>query len=135
MSSKKQKKVEISKKFGLKRVANSFKFSYDGLKYSYKYEQSMWLHGLSFFGVVIISAFLRLSFNQWALVILSSLFILSIELINTAIEATVDMVTKEHNPLAKIAKDCGSAATLVASIAHALICICVFIDAIERLWF
>lgn len=132
MSSKKQKTVEISKSFGLKRIANSFVFSCQGLKYAYRYEQSMWVHAISFFFVVLVSILLKLSFNQWALVILSSLFILSIELINTAIEATVDMVTKEHNNYAKIAKDCGSAATFVAAIAHAAICVCVFADAIEK---
>ncbi len=135
MSSKKQKEIIISKQFGLKRVINSFKFSCEGLKYAYKYEQSMWLHAISVFFVVIVSFLLKLSFNQWALVILSSLFILSIELINTAVEATVDMVTKEYNEFAKIAKDCASAATFMAAIAHAAICVCVFADAIERLWF
>ena len=47
---------------------------------------------------------------------------MEIEFLNTAIEAVVDMVTQKYHPLAKIAKDCGSAATcmatLIATIVH-----------------
>ena len=50
-----------------------------------------------------------------------------IELINTAIEATVDMVTLEFNPYAKIAKDCGSAATGIMSILALIVNLIIFI--------
>lgn len=133
MSSKKQEEIIIDKTFGFKRILKSIKFSYDGLVYGYKNEQSMWLHGIGLIFVILLGIFLKLSFNQWALVILSSMFILSIELLNTAIEATVDMVTKEYNPYAKIAKDCGSAAAAVATFAHIAICIFVFTDRIMGL--
>lgn len=129
MDTKRQEDSYIhNKKFGVKRVIRSIKFSYEGLVYAYKYEQSLWLHALSFFFLVLFGVVFKISFNQWAIVILSSLFILSIELLNTAIEATVDMVTKKSNPYAKIAKDCGSAAAFVASFAHMAICLFVFYD-------
>lgn len=126
MDLKKQEKISYSKQFGFKRVLRSCKYSAQGLCYAYRYEQSMWLHAISLFFVILLGFLCEISFNQWALVILSSLFILSIELLNTAVEATVDMVTTKYNEFAKIAKDCGSAATLVASFAHAAICIFVF---------
>lgn len=127
MNLKKQEKIDFSqKKFGVKRIGRSIKYSYHGLVYAYKYEQSLWLHAISLFFVILLGFLFAITFNEWALVILSSLFILSIELLNTAIEATVDMFTKEYNPYAKIAKDCGSAAAAVAAFAHAAICIFVF---------
>lgn len=132
MSSKKQEKMVITKKFGFKRMLDSFKFSYSGLKCAYRSEQSMWIHAVSLVCISIIGIILKLSLNQWALVILSSLFIVSMELINTAIESTVDMVTKEYNEYAKVAKDCGSAASLVASVAHTAICLFVFLGALEK---
>ena len=52
------------------------------------------------------------------------------ELLNTAIEATVDLVTKEIHPLAKVAKDCGSAAAFVSSIMVFIICCFIFIPKI-----
>ena len=48
------------------------------------------------------------------------------ELINTAIEAAVDLVTLEHHPLAKIAKDCGSAASFIMSLVALVIGLFVF---------
>ena len=52
--------------------------------------------------------------------------ILALELINTAIEAAVDLTTTEIHPLAKIAKDCGSAASFVMSIVSIVISLFVF---------
>lgn len=55
-----------------------------------------------------------------------------VELINTAIEATVDMVTKEYNEYAKIAKDCGSAATGIMSIMATICNLIIFVPYIIR---
>ena len=52
--------------------------------------------------------------------------LLSVELLNTSIEAAVDLTTLEVNPLAKIAKDCGSAATFVLSLVAVVIGLFVF---------
>ncbi|MFI3260147.1 MAG: diacylglycerol kinase [bacterium] len=129
MDLKKQKDSFFkNKKFGVKRIIRSIQFSYQGLVHAYKYEQSLWLHAISILIVVPVGFLLQISFNEWALVIMSSLFILSIELLNTAIEATVDMVTKEYNQYAKTAKDCGSAAAAVASFAHIAILVFVFAE-------
>ena len=60
------------------------------------------------------------------------------ELINTAIEATVDMVTTEYNEYAKIAKDCGSAATgvmsVLATVVNAIIFVPYFLEFILKLF-
>ena len=53
--------------------------------------------------------------------------VLAAEVINTAIEATIDMSTNHYHPLAKIAKDCSSAATFVLACMAALIGIVVYI--------
>lgn len=139
MSSKKQKNKKVDKKiiikeiklgktFGIKRVFDSIKFTIAGLSYAYKNEQSLWLHGFVTFLVVFIGMFLNLTFMNWAIIILASLLLLSIELLNTAIEATVDMVTKEYNEYAKIAKDCGSAAAGVAALAFFGIVIFIYVE-------
>ena len=61
---------------------------------------------------------------------------MEIELLNTAIEAVVDMVTEKYHPLAKIAKDCGSAATcmatLIAVIVHLYIYVPIFWNLIVK---
>lgn len=63
---------------------------------------------------------------EWILIICILGIILSVELINTAIEATCDAITKEYNPLIKIAKDCGSAATFVIFIVAIMLNIIIF---------
>lgn len=114
------------KKKGFKRFLMSFKNSVDGLIYAYKNEQSLWIHGVcTFFSIVLGLAF-KISFNEWAIVLISLGVTLGMELINTAIEATVDLITLEIHPLAKIAKDCGSAATFVASIIAIVVALVIF---------
>ena len=107
MSLKKQKK---HKKMSFKRFLNSIKFSIDGLVNAYQNEQSLWLHGVCTVGIIILGFLLQISFVQWAIIVIALVIVLAVELLNTAIEATVDLITKEIHPLAKVAKDCGSAA-------------------------
>ena len=63
---------------------------------------------------------------EWILIISMLGIILAIELLNTAIEATCDAITKEFNPYIKVAKDCGSAATFVIFIVAVILNIIIF---------
>lgn len=112
---------------GFKRLKNSFKYSIDGLKYAYKYEQSMFIHFLVTIFVILMGLIFDISGFEWLLVFIVIGMVLSAELINTAIEAVVDMVTLEYNELAKIAKDCSSAATFVLSVIAFVMGLIVFI--------
>ena len=116
-----------AKMFTVKRTIASAINSFNGLKYAYTNEQSMSLHGIGTLFVIAMSIFLKISFNQWTVIILASVFVLSIELLNTAVEAIVDLITSEYHDLAKIAKDCGSAATFVSTVAYVVICCYIFI--------
>ena len=115
------------KKRGLKRFIYSFKYSIDGLKYAYKYEQSMLIHVIATICVLSDNIFFQVSGMEWLITLLAIGMVLSAELINTAIEAVVDLITLEEHPLAKIAKDCSSAATFVLACMAALIGIVVYV--------
>ncbi len=130
MSSLKQKGKEENKKFTIKRIFNSMRYSIQGLVYAYTNEQSLIMHGLGTLLAIIVGLILDIGFIQWVIILLSSAVLLSIELLNTAIEATVDMFTKEYNEYAKIAKDCGSAAAFVTGVAFAFICGFIFLNEI-----
>ena len=101
------------KKRGFGRFLKSFKYSIDGLVYAYKYEQSMMIHVFATICVLAVNIFFRVSDFEWLITIVCIGMVLAAELINTAIEAVVDLITLEQHPLAKIAKDCTSAATFV----------------------
>ena len=115
-----------SKYTGLRRVLYSAKYSIDGLMYAYGHEHSLWLHGgLSL--IAIAAGFLfNISHTQWGIVLITLAVILAFELVNTAMEACVDMVTLEYHELARIAKDCCSAATFVMSICGIIIMCIIF---------
>lgn len=101
------------KKRGFGRFTKSFSYSIQGLKYAYKYEQSMMIHFIATIFVIAANIILKVDTMAWLVTLLAIGMVLSAELINTAIEAVVDLVTLEIHPLAKIAKDCGSAATFI----------------------
>ena len=71
---------------------------------------------------------------QWLIIIAIIGLTLVIELLNTAIESTVDLVTKDFHPLAKIAKDTASAAEFVLSVTSAVISLMIFIPKIIELF-
>ena len=130
MNSKKRNK---SKHKGLNRIIFSSKYSIEGLAYAYKTEKSLVLHSILSTCAIILGFVLNISINQWIVLLIALGVILMIELLNTAIEAVVDMVTLEYNELAKIAKDCGSAGAFVASIIGLIIALVIFIPKIIAL--
>jgi diacylglycerol kinase (ATP) len=72
-------------------------------------------HFISAVMALLVALFLRVSLVEFALLALSVLFVLFAELINTAVEAVVDLVSPEFHPLAKIAKDTAAGAVLLAA--------------------
>lgn len=77
--------------------------------------------------VTILGMVLKISSTEWLALILIISSVLILELINTAIETVVDMVSLKFHPLAKITKDCAAGAVLVASFASVLIGIIIFL--------
>lgn len=114
------------KQRGIKRFFASIKYSIEGLIYAYRYEQSLWIHGIATIFAISLGIIFQIKLWEWAIVFIALGIILGMELINTAIEAAVDLVTLEIHPLAKIAKDCGSAASFVMSFVAIVICLFVF---------
>ena len=125
---------EKNKKFSVKRFLNSFRFSWDGLKYAYKYEQSMTIHLVCTIFVIILGIWLKISALEWAICILGLGIIMAIELLNTAVEAVVDIASPEIHPLAKIAKDTASASVGVFSFITILVDCFIFIPKIILLF-
>ena len=131
MNSKKQKN---HKAFGFKRFLRSIKFSVEGLLYAYKNEQSLSLHAFASIVFIILGFIFKISLTNWALLLISLVLVLAIELLNSAVEATVDLVTSKIHPLAKVAKDCGSAAAFVSTINMFIVCGIIFIPYIIDLF-
>lgn len=121
------------KEKGFKRIILSIKHSIDGISYIYNNERSMILHVFTSIVTISLGIIFRISLKEWGLLIIALLLILSMELLNTAIERTVDLVTEKVNPLAKIAKDCGSAASFVMCFISLIIFLFIFIPYVTRI--
>lgn len=104
------------KRFSIMRTVKAFKYSWEGFKYAYRYEQSMTLHVVATLLVVVLGLVFKIEQYEWFFAIILIGLINGIELLNTSIEAVVDLITEQHHPLAKIAKDTASAAVLSLSI-------------------
>jgi diacylglycerol kinase len=103
------------------KLLRSFVVGGQGLVHALRTEQNMRLHGLIAVAVVATGFLLKLAPGEWFAVLLSIGLVISAECLNTALERLCDRVSREHDPLIRQAKDCGSAAVLVLAITAAII--------------
>ena len=101
-------------KTGLRRVCNALGYSLAGLAAAYRNEDAFRQEVLMAVILVPLALFLSESAIARALMIASVLLVIIVELLNSAIEATVDRISLENHSLAKRAKDIGSAAVLLS---------------------
>lgn len=128
------KQESLTKKRGKKRLINSFKYALEGFKTTVIREQNMTIHVFVATFVFIIGLFFNLSLNEWMLLALVSGLVMATELINTSIEAVVDLVQPTEHPLAKVAKDTAAAAVLVFALVAVLMGVFIFLPKIVGLW-
>ncbi len=114
----------------LKKLINSFKYAFIGIITALKKEQNMKIHYLIMTLVIILGIIYHLSTFEWLICILCFGLVISMEMINTAIETTINLVTTKTEPLAKIAKDVSAGAVLVSAIISAIIGLIIFIPKI-----
>jgi len=99
-----------------KRLVDSFNFAIEGLISALKNEKHMKVHILAAIIIVILAIVINASKVEILIISLSVSFVIITELVNTAVEAIVDLVSPERHPLAKLAKDVAAGAVLVAAI-------------------
>ena len=110
-----------------KRLIDSFKHAKDGIKTGVKQERNMKIQFTIMILVIILGFILKISATEWIICIILFGLVISLELVNTAIETTVDLVTNEVKDLAKIAKDTAAGAVLVAAILSTIIGMIIFL--------
>lgn len=108
-------------KTGLPRIWNAFRYSLDGLRAAFRHEDAFRQECVLAAVLIPAAFFVPTSSIGKAVLIGSTLLVLIVELLNSAIEATVDRVSLERHQLAKRAKDIGSAAVLITLLNLALV--------------
>ncbi len=105
-------------------LPSSFRYAFQGILYGFASQRNFRIHLLIGAFVFGLGAWLKLGFSQLAVLVLTVTAVLVLELLNTSIEAVVDLaIGRRFHPLARIAKDCSAAAVLVASISSLLIAV------------
>ena len=102
------------------------KFALQGLSFAFTHERNMRIHTVIGLGAVGLIAVLRVTRLEIMFVCVALALVLQCELINTAIEKTIDLTKPEQHPLAKAAKDCAAAAVLISTIFAVIIGVIVF---------
>lgn len=108
-------------------LLSSFKFAFEGLLFAGKRERNFQFHLFFAFVVLLAGIFSHLTAIEWMLIILCISGMLSLELINSALESVVDLASPGIHDLAKRAKDMCAAAVLVFAVASAIIGILIFL--------
>ncbi|MEK0427898.1 MAG: hypothetical protein RI962_1717 [Pseudomonadota bacterium] len=120
MSDDSQPLSEFKSKSGLKRVLSAFFYSIDGLRTAWRYEHAFRQELVIAVPGVIVALLIPITALERVILIGVLLLVLIVELLNSAIEAAVDRVSLERNPLSKNAKDLGSAAVMLSMLMAAV---------------
>lgn len=106
--------VNPHKATGLRRLVNAMSYSLSGLLLAWQDEAAFRQEVILAIVLVPVAFMVPVGVTQRVLLVVSLMLVLVVEMINSAIEATVDRVSLDIHPLAKKAKDMGSAAVLLA---------------------
>ena len=115
-------------------LAKSFGYAIAGIFTGITKERNMKIHLMAAILVVAAGFLLQISITEWCVCLILFGLVMALELVNTAVEAVVDLVTEERKPLAKIAKDTAAGAVLIAAMMAAMIGCMIFLPKIMALW-
>ena len=121
---KREKKPPLRKTFG---------YAFEGILTGIRKERNMRIHTAAMILVVFFGTVLGLSATEWCICLVLFGLVMALELVNTAVEAVVDLATEERRPLAKIAKDTAAGAVLFAAIISVIIGLIIFLPYVLEL--
>ena len=108
-------------------LGKSFGYAFEGILTGIRKERNMKIHCLAVILVTLTWTLLQISASEWCVCLLLFALVASLELVNTAVEAVVDLVTEEKKPLAKLAKDTAAGAVLFSAIVSVIIGCIIFL--------
>jgi|BioPla2DNA2_1021312.scaffolds.fasta_scaffold00169_29 diacylglycerol kinase len=111
-----------------KRLRDSFKYAAQGLKAAFIGEKNFRIHCLAMVLVVLCGLLLRLPVVKWVVLFCVIGFVFVCELINTAGETLVDMITKEYSDEAKKVKDLLAGAVLISAAVAVAVGVLIFAE-------
>ena len=117
-------------RFRSRRLLISFIYALRGIYQALRYEANMRVHTVAAVLAIVCGIFLRIMPYEWLILLLTITLVLFAELMNTALEANVDLVTKKRRSEARIAKDVAAGAVLISSINAVIVGLVIFVPKI-----
>jgi diacylglycerol kinase (ATP) len=111
---------------------SSFHYAFSGILYAVRTQPNMRVHLVIAALVLVATLLLRLERIYVIAIVITIVIVLALELMNTAIEAVVDLLTVAHHPLAKTAKDAAAGAVLVATVGAVVVGYLAFYQGIQQ---
>jgi diacylglycerol kinase len=107
--------------FFFRTRAQSFGYAIAGWWFVIRTQRNAWIHAVVSVAVMLLCFWLGIDRRDWAMIIVAIAMVWTAEFVNTALEATVDLASPQKHPLARVGKDVGAAAVLIAAAASVLI--------------
>ncbi|MFC4388496.1 diacylglycerol kinase family protein [Gracilibacillus marinus] len=104
-----------------------FRYAFKGIVYAIKHERNMKIHLLATFIVLIVSIYTQITPIEWAVLLLTCALVLSLEIMNTAIEVALNYIEPSKQEAIGIAKDLAAGAVFIAAIFSITIACFIFI--------
>jgi diacylglycerol kinase (ATP) len=104
-----------------KSRSQSFRYALAGWWFVIRTQRNAWIHAIISITVMLVCIWLRLELRDWAIIILAIAMVWTAEFLNTALEAVVDLTSPQQHQLARVGKDVGAAAVLIAALSAVLI--------------
>jgi len=101
--------------------AHAFRHAFRGWWYVIRTQRNAWLHAVVTTLVILVAFWLHLQMRDWAVLLVTIALVWTAEFINSALEAVVDLASPQNHPLAKVGKDVGAAAVLIAALTSILV--------------
>lgn len=117
-------------------LLTSFKYAWAGVTYAFRTQRNFRIHVICASLVMMLGSLLHINAVEAAILAVMICLVLVLELLNTALEAVVDLtVEQNYHELAKIAKDCAAGAVLISAIASILVGVILLLPKMLLLFF
>ena len=114
----------------------SFSYAWQGVSYAFRTQRNFRIHVMVGSLAVSLAIALSLTPVELAVIVLTCGIVLTMELVNTALESVVDLTVEQtYHELAKIAKDCAAAAVLISALVSVSVAVCLLLPPLVQLLF
>ena len=119
----------------MKKLLKSFSYAWQGIKFTFKTQQNFRIEILLALVVTIAAVVFQVSNTEWIIICINIFLVLSLELVNTALENTCNLYSTNINPTIKIIKDTAAASVLLVAIGSFVCAAIIFLPKLINLYY